>query len=169
MRKHSFPKSLYLKGILCKFGLKHLSPISCWHLSSRDFIIKSYPIVLRVKRLKSLITSEKRKPQSSDVIVSPFPRNCTAAEFTPLSLKSKAGGCKSVISTATVLLFLVVTSLYFSWIFWHFGKKALDSCKRPARSVSVFFFVSVFHLWNPKSHHQVQLQFLPLWSLQGDQ
>lgn len=58
-------------------------------------------------------------------------------------------------------------SLVFNCIFCQFGWEDLDSWKWASPSFSVSFFVSVFHLWSPTPHHQVQLQFLPLWSLQG--
>lgn len=60
-------------------------------------------------------------------------------------------------------------SLVFSCIFCQFGWEDLDSWKWASPSFSVSFFVSIFHLWSPTPRNQVQLQFLPLWSLQGGQ
>ena len=60
-------------------------------------------------------------------------------------------------------------SLLFNCIFCQFCWGGLDSWKRASPSFSVSFFVSVFHLWSPTPRPRAQLQFLPLWSLQGGQ
>lgn len=122
----------------------HEAPVthhySCACSSPKNFISKKVIHVI-FKGLMSLITSEKR---NSDIAVHPSQVTVLLSKFTQLSLVFK--GCKSVISMATTLLFLVKMNLYFSWIFWHFGEKALDSWKRLAQSFFVFFFVSIFHL-----------------------